>query len=64
MSPCLAIPWDKVLDAAGSAPGIVSRALMSLPKMVFTINTKNVVVEAVKDLGTWQVKDDANDQPL
>ena len=56
---------DKLVDAAGSTPDIMCRALMSLPKMVFTINTKNVVVEAVKkDLGTWRVKDDANDQPV
>ena len=56
---------DKVVDTAGSAPAIVSRALMSLPEMVFTINTKNVVVEAVeKDLGSWRVQDDVNDQPV
>ena len=50
---------DKVVDAAGSSTGVVSQVLMSLPKMVFTINTNNVVMEAVeKELGTWRVKDD------
>ena len=55
---------DKVVDTVGSAPGVVSRALMSLPKMIFTININKVAMEAVeKDLETWRVKDDANDQP-
>ena len=61
MSPCMfSNTLDKVVDAAGSSPGVVSRALISLPKMVFTINTNNVVMEAVeKHLGTWRLKDDA-----
>jgi hypothetical protein len=42
---------DNVVDTVGSAPATVSRALISLPKMVFTINIKNVVVKAVKKSG-------------
>jgi hypothetical protein len=56
---------EKVVDTAGSAPGVVKRALMDLPKIVFTINSKNVAVEAVeKDQGTWRVKDGASNQSV
>ena len=37
----------RVIDVSGGSPSVVKRLLLDLPKMVFEVNLKDVVTEAV-----------------
>ena len=53
---------EKVIDVSGS-PSVVKRLLLDLPRMVFEVNVKDVVSEAVCHNGTWR-EDPADTSPL
>ena len=43
---------EKVIDVSGVSPSVVKRLLLDLPKMVFKVNVKDVVTEALRHNGT------------
>ena len=53
----------RVIDVSGGSPSVVKRLLLDLPKMVFKVNVKDVVTEAVRHNGTWR-EDPADTPPL
>ena len=40
--------FEKVIDVSSGSPLVVKRLLLDLPKMVFKVNGKDVVTEAVR----------------
>ena len=45
---------SKVIEADGGTAGTVKRSLLMLPKIVFKVNTKDVVTEVEKYCSTWR----------